>query len=123
MKQINRPKYHLSDSSSVPLQAMRLRAVNSVLLTKVEDRWCDLRKLMLYFGNKQRSGASDVKDVEIKGRGKAIVTFQDTRSEPNSKPYCCNEGKWDTKYTTDYKDAVEYRLLVYSFSISRKISD
>lgn len=40
---------------------------------------------MLYFSNKQRSGAGGAKDTVINGRGKAVVTFQDNRSEPKQQ--------------------------------------
>ena len=94
MKQINQPKHHLNDSTQVPLQATRLHAVDSILLTKIEDKWCDRRKLRLYFSNKRKSGGGNARNVEIKGRGQAIVSFSEIQSEKYKLTHqvlCTNE--------------------------------
>ena len=81
MDKINKPRYYLSDSVTVPLQAVRLLAVDSIILTKMEDKWCNKKKLKGYFDNKTKSGASSVKSIEIKGRGQAVVSFSETQSK------------------------------------------
>ena len=81
MEKINKHKHYLSDSVVVPLQAVRLPTVDSIFLTNIEDKWCNKKKLLGYFRNKTKSGASSVKSIEIKGRGQAVVSFSETQSK------------------------------------------
>lgn len=81
MEKINKPRYYLSYSQMVPLQAVRLPAVDSIILTKMEDKWCNETKLKGYFNNKTKSGARSVRSIEIKGRGQAVVSFSETQGK------------------------------------------
>ena len=90
MELINKPRHHLNDSSPAPLHAVRLPSVDSVLLTNFTGKWCDKGKLLGYFSNKPESGAASARNVEIKGRDRAVVSFHETQSKFCAWSYECH---------------------------------
>ena len=60
------------------LKASRLTPVLSVLVTKISNEACKEDKLKLYFKNKKKSGGGKLQGVEVRAKGEAIVTFQES---------------------------------------------
>ncbi len=65
----------------IPLTAELVKISNKILVHNIESEDSyDVDDLTFYF-NSEKSGGSDVEDVQLIGKGKAIITFADPKGE------------------------------------------
>ena len=58
-----------------------LQPVTSVIVDNIKEKSCTEDYLGMYFSNKSKSGGSEVDEVKVFGRGRALVTFKGPNSE------------------------------------------
>ena len=63
-----------------PIKAVAFPAVTQIAVSNIDDNKCRDALLRNYFSNCKKSSGGPVKMVEVIGRGRAIVSFEDSSS-------------------------------------------
>ena len=69
-----------------PIKAVDFPAITQVSVANIDDKKCRDALLRDYFSNRKKSSGGPVKEVDVIGRGRAIVSFEDSSSV--GKLYC-----------------------------------
>ena len=70
------------------IKALDFPAITQVSISNIDDKKCRDALLRDYFSNRKKSSGGPVKKVDVIGRGRAIVSFEDSSSV--GKCYCIN---------------------------------
>ena len=78
---LSETKRPLVRETKLMLRVEHLQPVTSVIVGNIREKRCTADFVRVYFSNKSKSGGSEVKEVKVFGRGRALVTFKDSNSE------------------------------------------